>query len=102
MIAGQVQWWIALAVLVALLATIDPLHARAQSGDQLADLRAQVSQLYKQGKYAAAVAVAERYTALASQKHGQDHTEYAAAISWLAYVYQPQGRYAEAAPLYRS
>src|SRR5262245_52441047 len=98
--AGHVQWWIALAVLVALLANVDPVHARSQSGDQLADLRAQVGQLYEQGKYAAAVAVAERYIALARQKHGQDHTEYAAAISWLAYVYQAQGRYAEAEPLY--
>src|SRR5262245_17329322 len=73
MIAGHVQWWIALAVLVVLLATVDPVHARAQSGDQLADLRAQVSQLYQQGKYAAAVGLAERYVALARQKHGQDH-----------------------------
>src|SRR5215471_11777745 len=52
MIAGHVQWWIGLAVLVAHLATIEPLHARAQSGDQLADLRAQVSELYKHGEYA--------------------------------------------------
>jgi tetratricopeptide (TPR) repeat protein len=101
MTAGRVQWWIAQAVLIALLVTVEPMHARAQSGDQLADLRAQVSQLYGQGKYAAAVAVAERYIGLARQKHGQDHTEYAAAISWLAYVYQAQGRYAEAEPLYR-
>src|SRR5215470_9986401 len=28
------------------------MHARAQSDDQLADLRAQVSRLYGQGKYA--------------------------------------------------
>jgi len=75
MTAGHVQLLVARLVLVALLATVGPMHARAQSGDQLADLRAQVSRLYDQGKYADAVAVAERYVALARQKHGQDHTE---------------------------
>jgi len=101
MIVGDVQRWIALIALVAALATTGAQHARAQSGDQLADLRAQVSRLYDQGKYADAVAVAERYVALARQKHGQDHREYATAISWLANVYQAQGRYAEAEPLHK-
>ena len=39
--------------------------------------------------------------ALARQKHGEDHAEFAIAISWLAPVYQAQGRYAEAEPLYQ-
>jgi len=101
MIAGHVQWLVARLVLVALLATVGPIHARGQNGDQLTDLRAQVSRLYEQGKYADALTVAERYVDLAHQKQGQDHTEYATAISWLAYVYQAQGRYAEAEPLYK-
>jgi tetratricopeptide (TPR) repeat protein len=61
----------------------------------------QVSQLYSQGKYADAIPVAERYVALARETHGQDHTEYGTAISWLAYVYPAQGRYPEAEPLYK-
>jgi tetratricopeptide (TPR) repeat protein len=93
--------WIALAVLAVLMATVDPMHARAQSGDPLANLREQVSRLYEQGEYADAVLLAERYVSLARQKHGQDHTEYAAAISWLGDIYQAQGRYPEAESLYK-
>src|SRR5262249_46563128 len=48
-----------------------------------------------------AIPLAERYVALAHQKHGDNHTEYATAISWLANIYQAQGRYAEAEPLCR-
>jgi CHAT domain-containing protein/tetratricopeptide (TPR) repeat protein len=76
-------------------------EARAQGADELASLRIQVSQLYKQGKYSEAAPIAERYVALAREKHGDSHTEYATAIEWLAYVYKAQGRYAEAEPLYK-
>ena len=61
----------------------------------------QVSRLHSQGKYAEAVPLAERYVALARQKHGEEHTEFATAISWLAGLYRAQGRYAEAEPLYK-
>src|SRR5215471_16863706 len=101
MIAGHVQWLVARLVLVALLATVGPIHTRGQNGDQLTDLRAQVSRLYEQGKYADALTVAERYVDLAHQKQGQDHTEYPTAISWLAYVYKAQGRYPEAESLFK-
>jgi hypothetical protein len=73
----------------------------AQEADELASLRTQIRQLYSQGKYAEAAPIVERYVALALQKHGNDHTEYAAAIGWLAYVYQAQGRLPEAEPLYK-
>src|SRR6516225_2497273 len=75
-------------------------EAHAQGANEFASLRTQVSQLFSQGKYAEAAPIAERYVALARQKHGDNHTEYAAAIGWLANVYQAQGRYAEAEPLY--
>ena len=101
MIGGHVQWLVARLVLVALLATVGPIHARGQNGDQLTDLRAQVSRLYEQGKYADALMVAERYVDLAHQKQGQDQTEYPTAISWLAYVYRAQGRYPEAESLFK-
>jgi len=53
MIAGHVQALVAqLVLLVALLATVGAIDARAQSGDQLSDLQAQASRLYGQGKYA--------------------------------------------------
>jgi len=54
-----------------------------------------------QGKYVEAIPIAERYVALARQKHGDDRTEYATTIGWLAQAYQAQGRYAEAEPLYK-
>jgi len=99
MIAAHVQRLIARLVLVALLATVGPMHARAQSGDELADLRAQVSQLYDHGKYAEATGLAERYVSLARQRHGEEHPEFANAISWLGRLYEAQGRYDEAEPL---
>ena len=90
-----------LIVLAALLTIVGPMPARAQNGDELATLRRQVSRLHSQGKYAEAIPVAERYVSLARQRHGEEHTEFATAISWLAIVYQAQGRYGEAEPLYQ-
>jgi CHAT domain-containing protein/tetratricopeptide (TPR) repeat protein len=78
-----------------------PREARAQGVDDLAYLQSQVSQLYDEGKYAEAAPIAELYVALARQKYGDNHTEYATAIAWLAYVSAVHGRDAEAEPLYK-
>jgi CHAT domain-containing protein/tetratricopeptide (TPR) repeat protein len=75
--------------------------ALAQSNDDLARLRSQVSRLHSQGRYADAAPAAKRYVALARRKRGEEHTEVATALGWLAAVYQAQGRYSEAEPLYR-
>jgi len=99
-----VRWvWRAVVLigLVTLFASTGAMETLAQGADDLAGLRSQVNQLSCQGKYADAAPVAERYVALARQKHGDDHAEYATAIAWLAYVYQAQGRYPEAEPLYK-
>lgn len=56
-------------VLVALLVVV-PMQVRAQIGDPLADLRAQVSRLYDQANYTNAVALAERYVRLVRRKRG--------------------------------
>ena len=74
---------------------------QAQGQDDLARLRAEISQLQGQGKYAQALPVAQRYVELARQKHGEEHPEFMASISWLASIYQGQGRLADAEPLYR-
>jgi CHAT domain-containing protein/tetratricopeptide (TPR) repeat protein len=92
---------VVVVALLTLTASNSPREARAQGANELASLSTQVSQLYSQGKFAEAAPIAERYVALARQKHGDNHTEYAASIAWLAYVYQAQGRYAEAEPLYK-
>lgn len=75
--------------------------AHAQGIDELVQLRSEVSRLRGQGKYSDAIPVAERYVAVARQKHGEEHTEVATALSWLGSVYWAQGRHAEAEPLYR-
>jgi hypothetical protein len=59
-------WWLqscaALMVLVVQVAISIPMHARAQSVDDLGTLRKQVSQRHSQGR---AIPLAERYVALA-------------------------------------
>jgi tetratricopeptide (TPR) repeat protein len=77
------------------------MQARAQRANDLPALREQVRQLHSQGKYTEAIPLAERYVALARRKHGENHTEFATAISWLAFVYDAQGRYGDAEPLYK-
>jgi CHAT domain-containing protein len=72
----------------------------AQGTDGLAALRKQVSEFYSTGKYVEAAAVAEGYVVSARQQYGEHGMEFATAVSWLAYVYQAQGRYAEAEPLH--
>ena len=99
-----VRWvWGAVALLVffSLVASAELTETQAQVGNDLAALRAEVSRLYGQGNYAAALWIAERYVAAARQHHGEEHIEFASAITWLAYVYQAQGRYAEAEPLHQ-
>jgi tetratricopeptide (TPR) repeat protein len=95
--------WVSKAVLLIGLATLAaaPGEARAQSANDLDDLRVLVKQLHDEGKYTTAIPIAERYVSLARQKFSEDSTEYALAISWLASVYQAQGRTAEAEPLYK-
>jgi tetratricopeptide (TPR) repeat protein len=90
MVLAGMAWGIALAV-----------TTHAQGDDALARLRNEVSRLHGQGKYADAVPVAERYVALARQRHGEEHREIGLALNWLGLVYRAQGRYAEAEPLYR-
>ena len=85
-----VRWLQCRVAVIALLATlvlgIGTVGAQAQGADDLAALHGQVSQLYSQGKYAEALPIAERYVALARQRHGDAHTEFATAIAWMGYV----------------
>src|SRR5262245_24006301 len=92
--------WVA-AFLAASLALIAAAEVWAQATDDLDALHGQVSRLDGQGKYAEATPIAQRYVALARQKHGEEHMEFAVAIAWLAALYERQGRYAEAEPLFK-
>ena len=97
--------WVRCAVvligLLGLVTAIGPFGARAQGADDLAALRDQVSQLHGQGRYAEAAPVAERYVALARQKHGEGDPEFATAVYWVAKLHGEHGRYAEAESLFK-
>jgi CHAT domain-containing protein/tetratricopeptide (TPR) repeat protein len=97
-IAMMVQSLRCAVVLIAV--TTGATGVQSQGADDLAALRAQVTQLHDQGKYAEAIPIAERYVALAREKYGEKHAEFALATSTLGYEYEAQGRYAEAEPLY--
>lgn len=75
--------------------------ACAQSAADLAVLQEQVSQLESQGRYAEALAIAERCLTLARENYGKHHLEYGAAAAALASLYRQQGRYVEAEPLFK-
>src|SRR5262249_58437268 len=78
-----------------------PQPARAQTLEELRSINQRVSELYRAGKYSEAVNLAEQYAELAKRGLGAEHPEYAEAITWLAGVYEAQGRLAEAQPLFR-
>ena len=86
-------------VAAAILAGLAQPAARAQGGDDLAALNAQVIKLYQAGKYADATVIAKRSLALAEQQSGPDHPDVGTSLNNLAELYRAQGRYAEAEPL---
>jgi tetratricopeptide (TPR) repeat protein len=89
-----------LVMLGLLVIAIGSMNSLAQGTDDLARLRAQVIELHSQGKYAGAIPLAEQYVSLARGRHGEEHAEYSGAISLLAFLYQAEGRYADAESLY--
>jgi CHAT domain-containing protein/tetratricopeptide (TPR) repeat protein len=101
MAVQRVSCAIVLSVLLAHAVAVGATRAQSQGGDDLALLHALVRQLFDRGQYATAIPIAERWITLARKKYGEERTEFAAAISWLAYIYQAQGRYAEAEPLFK-
>ena len=83
------------------LAMSGPMGAQAQSAADIDALNKQVVQLYGQGKYAEATAIAQRALTLAERVLGKEHPDTLTSVNNLAVLYQAQGRYAEAEPLYR-
>ena len=103
-----------------LIAAIIPSAAQAQSADELAALNRQVVQLHRQGKYAAASALAEQVlaasermlgtehpdtlrSALASYERvlGPEHPDTLISVNNLGLLYDALGRYGEAELLHR-
>ncbi|QIR41386.1 tetratricopeptide repeat protein [Tolypothrix sp. PCC 7910] len=75
----------------------------AQQSAELAEaerLNQQVMQLYQQGKYSAAIPLAERALAIREKVLGKEHPNVAQSLNNLAELYRVQGSYAKAEPLY--
>ena len=90
--------WVGVLALAAMVASL-PGTLSAQSED-LGVLNEQVAILYKAGKYADALALAQRAFDVA-QKSNAAEPVIAAALDNLALLYKVQGRFAEAEPLYK-
>jgi tetratricopeptide (TPR) repeat protein len=65
------------------------------------ELNRAVGQLYHQGRYQEAVALATHARDSARRHHGQDHLYYADTLNNLAVVYRDMGDHAAALPLFR-
>ena len=88
-------------LMVAMLAIAAPTGAEAQGAADVAALNKQVVQLYGQGKYKEAAAIAEKALALAERVLGKEHPDTLTSVNNLACLYRAQGRYGEAEPLYK-
>jgi hypothetical protein len=75
---------------IAVVLGFEPLHAQRYDPAELPALRGEVSHLYREAKYTEAIPLAERYLAIARQRHGSGHPEFETAIAWLASVYYAQ------------
>jgi tetratricopeptide (TPR) repeat protein len=90
---------VAAVLLAGVMSAASP--ARAQSDGELNALNSEVQELRKAARYREALAVAERYVAAAKREHGEEHSEYGIAITWMARLLQDTNRWAEAEPLMR-
>ena len=84
-------------ILVAIL----PVALQAETANDIASLNRQIFQLYGQGKYAEAAALAREALSLTERVLGKEHPDTLTSVNNLAVLYQAQGRLAEAEPLYK-
>ncbi len=87
------------AVFLALSGTSWAAGEGAEGAVDISALNKQAVQLYTEGKYAEAAAIAEKALAAAEQAGGPNGAQAMLSASRLASIYQAQGRYAEAEPL---
>jgi esterase/lipase superfamily enzyme len=62
-------------------------------------LSRRIGELFRDGKYAEAIPLADRYVDVATRLAGDDNPSYAAAIGWRAMLHRAQGHYTVAEPL---
>ena len=84
-------------ILVAIL----PVALQAETANDIAFINRKIFQLYGQGKYAEAAALAREALSLAEQVLGKEHPHTLTSVDNLAQLYQAEGRLAEAEPLYK-
>jgi tetratricopeptide (TPR) repeat protein len=100
--AGWRKWHLAALVIVALASTgAEPTPLRAQEGDELATLGAQVSRLYQAGQYAEGFPLAEQYSEAVLTRYGANAAQYVAALNDLAGFLSATKRFKEAEAIYR-
>lgn len=90
-----VRRMIALIVAGVIVATWNVPTSRAQGNDEFAKLDAEFRRLFGRNN-AEATAIAERSVALASQRYGESHIEFAKALDKLVIMHTVRGRYREA------
>ena len=83
--------------MLLLLAILSPREALSQSPDR-AQLIQQITGLVAKAQYPKALQLAEQLAARTKRQHGDQSQEYAIAISWIASIYQVQGRFTDAGP----
>ena len=74
--------------------------AQSTPQEQLAALNAEAVKLYQSGKYREGTEVALRALAMAEKALGPEHPDTGTSMNNLAVLYQAQGQYAKAEPLY--
>ncbi len=67
--------------------------------EKIRQLNQQVAMLYKQGRFAEALSLAQQVVELARQSLGEENPYYAASLNNLAALYRAMGRFEEAEPL---
>ena len=95
---------VGLACEFLLIVGLMPSPASAQSdksNSQLKAINERVLELYRTGKFAEAIPLAERYADAVKARHGARHAEYAASLHNLAHLLMAANRSSEAEPLMR-
>ena len=91
-----------LTTLIALAALLSAPSVCAEgAGIEWDILNDEVKELYRTGQYARAVVVGKKALKVAEEIVGPDHPDVAASLNNLALLYDTQGQYAAAEPLYK-
>ncbi len=87
--------------LVEQAVTDGPEHGSADAAAEADALSRKVEALYRSGRYAEAIVLAEKAIALREKALGPEHPDTAKSLNNLAELYYWMGAYAKAEPLYR-